>query len=279
MWFTFNGSKVQRCSACGLVLLNPQPDDLTLDQIYGEAYFIGSEEDDMQAHGNALKRETAKLQLREIGAHLDEAKTRQQPLKLLEVGCGLGNFLVEARNAGYEVQGIDVSADAVAQANAALGAHLVQACHLENARLEPGSYDILVLADVVEHVRDPMAFMKLVHGLLKPGGIVFVAVPSLDSVSARLMRRHWMEFKLEHLYYFNRQTMTMLLEKAGFGDIAISPGRKVLSTRYIIAHFAQFPVPLLTPALKGLERLLPKKLNEASFNVVASGINVLARSR
>ena len=257
-------------------MLNPQPDDATLSEIYGETYFIGSNEDKLRAHGDDLKRKTAKLQLQEINAYIHNRLGKTDRLRLLEVGCGLGNFLMEARNAGFDIQGIDVSADAVKQANAILGEPLARACFLEDAGFKPSSFDIIVLADVIEHVRDPKAFMALARGLLKSGGIVFIAAPSLDSFTARLMGRHWMEFKLEHLYYFDRRTMEKLLVETGFEQIVMTPGRKVLSLSYIIAHFIQFSVPVLTPILKILGRITPGKMRRRHFEFVASGINVLA---
>jgi SAM-dependent methyltransferase len=258
-------------------MLNPQPDDETLAAIYGDTYFIGSNEDALREQGNVLKRGTARLQLAEISTYIGARVAADIHPQMLEVGCGLGNFLIEARAAGFDVRGIDVSADAVATANAALGEDRARAGMLEEAGFEPEQFGIIVLADVIEHVRNPKSFMQHVRALLKPGGIIFVAVPSLDSLSARLMGRYWVEFKREHLFYFNRQTIRQLLEDCGFQDIAISPGRKVLSLGYIIGHFKQFPVPLFTPVLKVLERLLPRALLSRPMQIVASGLNAIAR--
>ncbi|OEJ66401.1 hypothetical protein BEN30_12195 [Magnetovibrio blakemorei] len=266
-----------RCGRCGLVMLNPQPDDETLAAIYGETYFIGSDEDSLLEQGNALKRGTAQLQLAEISAYIGARVAADTHPHMLEVGCGLGNFLLEAHAAGFDVQGIDVSTDAVATANAALGEDRARAGMLEEADFKAGQFDIIVLADVIEHVRNPKSFMQYVRTLLKPSGVVFIAVPSLDSLSARLMGRYWVEFKREHLFYFNRQTICQLLKDCGFQDITLSPGQKVLSLGYIIGHFKQFPVPLFTPALKVLERLLPRAPLSRPMQIVASGLNALAR--
>ena len=272
--FLFQGTLVVRCGGCGLVMLNPQPNDEALATIYGDQYFIGSDHDALRDHGNALKRGTAKLQLAEISTYMDAS----QPLRMLEVGCGLGNFLVEAQQMRFEVQGIDVSPSAVATANATLGAVCVRSGQLETAGFDVASFDIIVLADVIEHVRDPKAFMRHVRTLIKPGGALFVAVPSLDSLSARLMGRHWMEYKHEHLFYFNRQTIQRLITDCGFEDLTVTPGKKVLSLGYIIGHFEKFPVPILTPLMKVVGWILPESTLAAPLRVVASGINVMARA-
>ncbi len=271
-WFTACDTNVDRCPACGLAMLNPQPDDATLDRIYGATYFIGSTTPEMHREVNALKRATAGLQLDEIAAHSGGTGGR-----LLEVGCGLGNFLLEARARGYRVNGIDVSESAVTAANRALGEPLARAGRLEDMGLAAASFDVVALADVIEHVRDPRAFLAVVHDLVRPGGLVFLTVPSLDSLSARLMGRWWVEFKHEHLYYFDRATISRLLRESGFGDIAVTPGHKVLTLTYVVGHFEKFPVPALTPLMRLLKAALPARLLTRQFQMVASGINVVAR--
>ncbi|MCW8914451.1 MAG: class I SAM-dependent methyltransferase [Magnetovibrio sp.] len=258
-------------------MLNPQPDDETLAKVYDESYFIGSDNLELFNQGNDLKRGTAHLQLDDIATYLGQTGKPNSHTKMLEIGCGLGNFLLSAQQRGYDVHGIDVSQSAVDQANKALGENRAQAGFLENLNLTPGSYDIVVLADVIEHVRDPKAFLELVRTLLRPGGILFVAVPSLDSLSARLMGRYWVEYKLEHLFYFNRKTLTQLLGTNGFEKIKIRPGHKMLSLDYIVGHFVQFPVPVLTTIMKLIKWIVPKRLCTQPIRIVASGINAIAR--
>ena len=266
-----------RCRDCGLVRLDPQPDDAVLASIYDAAYFIGSEDEVLRAEANAVKRDTAKLQLSDIAACKFEIAPEKPP-RMLEVGCGLGNFMVEARNAGFDVYGIDVSGSAVASANQVLGEERARAGGLEEAGFEEGSFDVVVLADVIEHVRDPARFVAHIRRLVKPDGLVFVATPSLDSLSARLMGRHWMEFKLEHLFYFDRRTLQRLLEEGGFEAVTFTPGRKVLSLGYVIGHFKRYPVAVFTPMMRFLGWILPQWLLRHRFRVVASGINAIART-
>lgn len=274
--FSNEEMRVVRCGGCGLVMSDPQPDDDTLERIYTETYFIGSDRDDLDVQTGFLKRGTARLQLAEIIAYVEDRGHGPSRPRVLEVGCGNGDFLVEARDAGFDIQGIDVSESAVAIANRILGEGTARADRLEDLNIAEGSLDIVVLADVIEHVRDPAQLIAGVRRILKPEGVVFVATPSLDSLSARLMGRYWVEYKLEHLFYFDKRTITRLLVQAGFGNIAVTPGRKVLSAAYIIAHFERFPVPFLTPGLKMLKLLLPAGLRKRPFRVTASGINVIA---
>jgi hypothetical protein len=109
--------------------------------------------------------------------------------------------------------------------------------------------------------------------------LLFLAVPSLDSWSARLMRQRWLEFKLEHLFYFDGQTIQSALFRSGFDRVAVVQGRKTLSPQYVMRHFDRFPVPVLSPLARLGQSLLPGSVRRRPFHVVASGIDVVARRR
>jgi len=252
---------------------NPQPSDSELAAIYTEQYFLvpGAEAD-------RLKRGTAAGYLDEIEARLGMHSEADAPRRrLLEVGSGLGNLLLEARDRGYDVTGVEYSASSVRAANERLGAECVLQGTIDTVPLPDGSFDIAVLADVIEHTRDPLSDLRQVWRFLRPGGALFIALPSLDSWSARLMRERWMEFKLEHLFYFDSSTIQTALLKSGFEEVEVSTGWKTLSPEYIIQHFQRFPVPVLTRAAQVTGALLPGPLRRRHVRVVASGINVLAR--
>jgi hypothetical protein len=112
--------------------------------------------------------------------------------------------------------------------------------------------------------------------LLKPGGAIFIATPSLDSWSAKILGSHWMEYKREHLFYFNRSTITRLMNDTGFSKLSLSTGKKVLTPGYIIGHFKKFPIPFLSPISSTAEKMLPSLFLKSQWTLTASGINVMA---
>jgi SAM-dependent methyltransferase len=262
---------------------NPQPSDDELAAIYHEHYFLGSAAGpDAPAAGFAgevdrLKRETAAGYLDAVEKRLAVSETTRHGLRLLEIGSGLGNLLVEAQSRGYDITGVEYSASSVRVSNEKLGAARVLHGSLDDVALPAEWFDVCVLADVIEHTRDPKAVLLAAWRALKPGGLVFIAVPSLDSWSARLMRERWMEFKLEHLFFFETRTLESLLFHCGFEQITSSPGRKTLSPEYVRQHFDRFPVPVLSPLARVATAVLPAVLRRRRFNVVASGIDVVAR--
>jgi 2-polyprenyl-3-methyl-5-hydroxy-6-metoxy-1,4-benzoquinol methylase len=278
--FEIKGIRIEACDRCGLVLQNPQPTDRELAAIYGIDYFIGASGNDQFAQQFELvKRATARLQLDEIAAYLTEHGRSEKKLRLLEVGCGHGNMLYEARARGFLVEGLEYSVDAAQRANDNLGAEVVRVGAVGETALPEKSYDICILADVIEHVRDPENFLRHISRILKDDAVIFIATPSTDSWSARALGRQWMEFKPEHLFYFSRETIQRLLASAGFSDITITTGRKMLTLDYIIGHFEKFPTPVISPSLRIVRALAPDALLGKLWNVTASGINAFATKR
>ena len=252
--------------------LNPQPSNEELSAIYTEHYFLSYDTDAGRESVSFLKRATARQYLGEIESFRGSSSGR-----LLEVGCGEGDFLAEAEQVGFEVEGVEYSSAACATANRRLKRGRVRQGELEGAQLAAESFDVIVLNDVIEHVRSPAVVLGEIHRLLKPGGTLFLATPSLDSWSARIMGRHWMEWKPEHLSYFNRESMTGALQRSGFSGVKVQSGWKILSFDYVHAHFEKFPVAGVTPFLRLLGKILPAFLRGAAVRIVASGMNVFCR--
>jgi glycosyltransferase involved in cell wall biosynthesis/SAM-dependent methyltransferase len=270
--FSAGDYRVVRCDDCGLVFLNPQPADEELARIYNEDYFLGSESEEGRRAAGEIKQATASGYLTEIARYQGSAKGR-----LLEVGCGDGDFLELAEAGGWDVTGIEYSPAASERALHRLKRGRVHCGELAQAALPADQFDLCVVSDVLEHVRSPLGFLREIHRVLKPGGTLFVATPSTDSWSARLLRQKWMEFKTEHLTYFDRQTLQTALFKSGFREVIVQPGWKVLSLDYVRKHFERFPVPLITPAVNFLNRILPRSMREKRRRMVASGIMAFAR--
>lgn len=271
--FVSQGYPINQCADCQLLFRNPQPPDDVLDAIYSAEYFLGERSAEGAQRVGDMKRATARLYLRQLVAY-----TGSLPRRLVEIGCGSGDLLVEAQALGIEVVGVDVSPHAAATANERLGQPAVRCGTLESVDLPAGSFDACVLSDVIEHDREPVQFLRRVREILAPGGVVFLATPSVESWSARLLKRHWMEFKLEHLAFFSPATIENALAKAGFEQVRVTPNTKILTPEYVHHHFERFPVPLLSGLIRSAYRLLPTPARQRQIQIVASGIVVMARA-
>ena len=266
---------VARCQDCSLLMLNPQPSDETLAKIYSSNYFsFGEGGLETEMRYSEMKRATARLYLEHLGPYLGAQRGQ-----LLEVGCGHGYFLLEARSMGFTVTGVDVSPEATEVARSKLGNGSILCGTVDHLDLRSQWFDICVLSDVIEHTRDPVSFLGTIHQWLKPSGVLFIATPSLDSVYARLLKQNWMEFKLEHMFYFSRETIQHLLFKTGYHQVVVRSGKKVLNSQYIYQHFERFPVPGLTPLVRWVDHLMPQALRSRAVNIPTGGMLVMARTR
>jgi 2-polyprenyl-3-methyl-5-hydroxy-6-metoxy-1,4-benzoquinol methylase len=271
----FRKYQVLACSNCGYRWLNPPPTDAELSEIYSEEYFLDNGDEKVTEIVNKLKRSTAELYLEQF----EKDNKSVGDLSLLEIGCGMGDFLLAAQEKGFKVSGLEVTDHLVEFVNRRLGFSGVQKGYIENVAYQKGSFDVVAFFDVIEHVRNPVEYMKRVNGLLKTSGKVFLATPALDSWSAKLLGNNWMEFKVEHLSYFNKKSITQLLEKTGFYNVRFYSNYKVLNFDYITRHFVRFPVPGLSPILGLVRKIMPSAAANFPFKIVASGMAVIAEKR
>ena len=148
--------------------------------------------------------------------------------RVLDVGCASGGLLALLRPRAGHLAGLELSPTA-AQAAAQLADHVVCGA-LEDPELpfEPGSFDLVVLADVLEHLADPTTGLVRAAGWCRPGGAVLVSVPNVAHWQARLtlLRGRWPQhdsgtFDAGHLRWFTRDTLRELLSAAGLRDIEL----------------------------------------------------------
>jgi 2-polyprenyl-3-methyl-5-hydroxy-6-metoxy-1,4-benzoquinol methylase len=272
--FQRDGNSIHSCQRCDLEFLFPQPADDTLSSIYSSSYFLGSKDAESVQRQAALKRGTAKLYVDTIMPFVRADKPR-----LLEIGCGSGDFLIEAQSRGFEVEGLEYSEHAATAANTRLGCQAVRVGSPEEECLAANQYDVITAFDVIEHLRDPKKSLSSLSAALKPRGLLVIATPSLDSWSRRLLGRLWMEYKTEHLTYFSRSSLKRLFQVTGFETVEFSRNYKVLSLGYVSAHFDRYPVPIIGPILRCFRAILPSKLVHRPTKIVASGVTAFARKR
>jgi SAM-dependent methyltransferase len=136
--------------------------------------------------------------------------------RLLDVGCSYGFFLDSARQRGWTVTGVEPAAVPAAHAKDKYGLE-VHLGVLEDAGLPAGSYDVVTIRHVLEHVPDPLETLRQAHSLTAPNGLVLVAVPNLGSLPGRWLGRDWWWIDPPtHLTYFKQRTLGDMLDRAGF---------------------------------------------------------------
>ncbi len=268
--FSIKEYHVIYCSRCKTRFIYPQPEDNVLDLIYTQDYFLNASTLEGRTEISRLKLQTAKLYLDLISRYI----TKPEGKSLFEVGCGFGDLLYEAKMRGFNISSLEVSVDAADHANKKLGGFYVRT---NDDDITIQSIDVIVLADVIEHFRDPKERLNHYATFLKPSGIIFITTPILDTILAKTMGKYWFENKLEHLFYFSENSIKSILEGAGYSILTVEPNRKVLSLDYLISHFIRFKVPIITPLMIIIQKFLPRSILKYSFKIRTSSLNIIAK--
>jgi SAM-dependent methyltransferase len=138
-----------------------------------------------------------------------------------------------AQDSGWEAEGVDVDAEAIANARRRqLTVHLGQ---IGAQRFPESSFDLALMNHVIEHVHDPLATMKEVHRILRPGGRLVVTVPNAESWGHLYFGRHWHGLEPpRHLWIFNSRNLNVIAGRAGFRHAKVSS--TVRMTPYIFVQ-------------------------------------------
>lgn len=209
---------INRCRQCDLVYLCPRPMAVNIGSYYPGANYSCFNKEEPEEPLDSW-HPTMRL------AHAFGINVRS----LLDIGCGSGHFLHRAQLAGLEVAGIEISDFARQQSNTRLGKELVYSS-LEDAHFSSSSFDVVTMWHVLEHVPSPTDTLKAAHDLLRPGGILAVAVPNFDSLERRIWGKRWIAVDApRHFYHFSQSTLESLLSKTGFELISVDQSDGAIS--------------------------------------------------
>jgi SAM-dependent methyltransferase len=232
---------IVRCVHCGHMQVEPMPSEAELSESYEQAEsedYVGEE---------AGQRATAAAVLSRVEAHTGGRR-------LLDLGSWVGFLLAEARERGWDVVGVEPSRFASAYARDRLGLD-VRTEDLFAADLPPGSFDAVVLGDVIEHLPRPGVALERIASLLAPGGVVCLMVPDAGSRLARAMRGRWWSVIPTHVQYFTRTSLGTLLDRHGFAVLETATQPKAFSVRYYLSRLEGYLPPLARPLVRAAEAL------------------------
>ncbi len=214
-----------KCRTCGLISLYPLPSDSEIEEMYSDEYFTV---EDIQTH-HYQKDYLSAVQQVDYSKRVEELnKYLQDNGHVLEIGCATGELLFALKNAGYNVTGIEISDFAARMAVQRYGLNVINSSFEErllHERLPNESYDVILMGDVLEHLKKPTEAMRYALKLLKTGGVLLVQVPStLNLISSRLAfifynltgLRKTMTIPPYHFTEFFPGTLAKMYTAAGF---------------------------------------------------------------
>ena len=228
-------SDLVRCTSCGHRQTEPMPADAVLESAYA-----GAASDDYVDEESG-QRATARRALERIERHLLPEGSNGAPRsrKLLDLGCWVGFLLAEASDRGWDAVGVEPSQFASAYARDRLGLD-VRTGDLLTSPLPLGTYDAIVMGDVIEHLPRPGEALDRMATLLRPGGVAWMALPDAGSAVARGLGRRWWSVIPTHVQFFTRDSIRALLERQGWEVLEIATAPKAFSVRYYLERIGGY---------------------------------------
>jgi SAM-dependent methyltransferase len=204
-----------RCASCGVALLHPQPSPARLAAAYSASYY-GATGRKFSGPIGAMVRWAQGGRARWVRRRLTGGA------RVLDVGCGNGGFVRQLRELGLQAEGTEWSEQSAGRARRESGVP-VHAGDLLDLNLTPGSYDAVVLWHVFEHLPRPAETLAKVRELLAPGGLLFMAMPNMESWQANIFGPQWFHWDPpRHLHNFGQASLARLLEVQGFAMVTAS---------------------------------------------------------
>lgn len=212
--------------ACGLIWLDPMPKEEDIALAYRRYYTHQSEGAKKNigiaapayrillgvlARATGLIKEQRAIQTRYLGA--------RAPGKLLDIGCGAGDYLALMRTLGWTVEGVEIDPAACRHARQKHGLAVHEGT-VESRGYPENSFDAIVMNHVIEHVFDPVALLKECRRIIKPGGHVVVITPNTKSWGHRKFQESWRGLEPpRHIHIFSPKTMKKCAGMAGFEKV------------------------------------------------------------
>lgn len=184
-----------RCGACKTVYLGKYNESYD-DDLY--AYYQKYQGRKKEELYNPLTRESYIKVLRLLSSH-------GGGVSILDVGCGNGDFVDAALDGGYKAEGIELAQPAV---DIARGYGLpVTKLDFFSSEIQESSRDVVTMFEVIEHLPDPVAFLRRAEVVVKPGGLIYITTPNFNSLDRRVLGSQWNAIHREHLSYFTPSTL------------------------------------------------------------------------
>jgi SAM-dependent methyltransferase len=220
--------KIVKCDDCGLIYLNPRPVKEIIGRYYpAESYYSYQDFTDKRLNyrewlkqaslegyydsKNIFKKFLSGLFVRSFMIVVPKEKKG----RLLDIGCGSGEFLHQLKNFGWEVFGVEISQQSADMGNKR-GLNIFCG-ELGGADFPENYFDVVVLSQTLEHVYSPGAYLEKIHRLLKEGGLLIIGVPNIGCLEIQIFGRNCHALDVpRHLHFFSISSLRNYLEKYGF---------------------------------------------------------------
>ena len=234
------------CLNCGLLYTMPRPSKEKIGAYYkSDEYY--SHQENKKGFVPRLYEAIKKINLK----HKFHLASSDLPVgKLLDIGCGVGDFLHVAENKGWQCTGVEPSEEAREIARQRIKGDLLYSEDLE--QLPDQSFDLITMWHVLEHVDDLKWQVAQLQRLIKPNGRIVIAVPNYRSYDGRFYNAYWAAYDVpRHLNHFNKTVLTKMFKTSGLSLVSMD---KLVWDAYYISFMSEQYKHHFMPLVRGVFR-------------------------
>jgi SAM-dependent methyltransferase len=246
--------QIVECKSCGFKFTNPRPESSELGRYYKSEEYV-SHSNTKKGFINSTYQNVRKYTLLK---KLQLISKYYKTGKILDIGCGTGEFLKICNDAKWQTLGIEPDDEARNMGINNFGLDVRKEEDL--VKLPNESFDIISMWHVLEHVPDLNGRIEEIKRLLKPNGLIIIAVPNCNSLDAKIYRENWAAYDVpRHLYHFTPKDIETLCRLHG-----------LKLTRILPMIFDSYYVSLLSEKIQsGKSNLFKGFLNGLRSNLAA----------
>lgn len=197
-----------RCSSCGLIYQDPQPVSEDLSLRYDEEYFEYERRNEDNFY-NLMRLGLKDVRFEELAAALPKQK------RFLDIGCATGRLIHALSEEGWSAEGVELCRPSAEFGRKERNLR-IYAGTLEEAGFPNESFHVVHASHLIEHLTDPVAFIREVRRILLPGGYAVLVTPNAAGLQARLYRERWRSAIPDHICLFSMKTLKDLISREGF---------------------------------------------------------------
>lgn len=212
------------CKKCQVAFLYPRITKKDIYQIYKGKYFSFQHKP-----GNKLIDSILSWELYPYDKYICQV-VKEGGRRLLDVGCGSGDFLYKMQKRGWDVYGIEPFLEAVNASRKKVGEERILKGELPKVKFRNKNFDVVTLWGVLEHLPNPLIYISKIHSLLGKRGYFIMEVPNLDSFLLSIFGNNynWLSTN-EHVFIYSKKGVKKLLNDNGFSTVPIYSPMKITS--------------------------------------------------
>ena len=254
--FYKEGGRYVKCIDCTMVYLNPVFKDVAIKEYY---------EGNHTEQAEVVESDSDRFYLNLYNSGLDNISKFQDNISsILDIGCSSGTFLDLSKKRGMKTFGVELNQSEYVYAREK--GHKVYNNLLEDIEFH-GKFDLISMWDVFEHIKDGKFYLNLMKSLLTDEGVIFLQIPSSDSLASKILREHCNMYDgLEHVNLYGVETIKKLAEKCNLKVLSL---KTVISEIGVINNYLNYENPYLGNTKN--KNFIPNLIDEKEIHETLQG--------